>query len=848
MKIKIALLLCIFFGAYSQLVQASPAVEPDSLSIWVNGACGMCKTRIEEAALKVKGVQSASWDVETHQLSLSVDPDKFKANKLHYKIASVGHDTEVLLAPDPVYEALPACCKYRDPNNVHFQESPQGQVQGYVYESNGQGEQLPLVAANVYWAGTTTGTTTDMDGLFTIGLEKDEHMLVVSYVGYENDTMHIHEASEVEVLFSKALMLEEVKVSHRIKPTSISFSSVYNIQNIHEKELTKAACCNLSESFETNPSVDAGLTDAVTGTRKIEMLGLAGPYVQIMRENMPDVRGLSALYGLTYTPGTWIEGIQLNMGVGSVVNGYESITGQINVELRKPENSDRLFLNLYGNGDGRMEANLMTAYPINEKWSGSTMLHGNSRPFQMDRNEDSFVDHPTGNQIVALQRFKFSGDDGLQSQMGIKVVWLDQVGGQMDYDPDTPRDQQSYWGSSLNTKRLEGWAKIGKVFENKPYASMGFQLSGVIHRQDSYFGLTDYLADQQSLYSNLIYQSILGSTNHQYRTGLSFQADSYEETVGIEQYQRRELVPGAFLEYTFNHMDIFTAVAGFRADYHNIYGAFFTPRLHLRYEPVEKTVIRASLGRGQKTASIFAENMGIFATSRSIHLDQSSVDLPYGLEPEVAWSYGLNFTQGFQLGRAGSVFKLDYYHTRFTKQVVVDLDWNPQEVHFYNLDGDSWSNSFQAQLDMEPLERYDIRLAYRINDVRTTYGEELLPRPMVAKHRAFINMAYSTKELWSFDITWSWQGAKRIPSTESNPEPYRLEAYSPAFSLVNLQLGKTLFQRLELYAGIENLFGFTQKDPILASEDPFGPWFDSSLIWGPIFGRKFYGGLRFRIN
>jgi len=848
MKIKTALLLCILAGTYSQHLYGNPAAAADSVSIWVDGVCGMCKTRIEESALKVKGVQSATWDLETHQLSLSVDPEKFKANKLHYKIASVGHDTEKLLAPAPVYEALPDCCKYKDPNNVHFQESARGQVHGYVYESNEQGEQLPLVAANVYWAGTSTGTTTGEDGLFTIGLEEDMHMLVVSYVGYENDTMHIQEASEVEVLFSRALMLEEVKVSHRIKPTSISYNSAYNIQNIHEKELTKAACCNLSESFETNPSVDAGFTDAVTGTRKIEMLGLAGPYVQIMRENIPDVRGLSALYGLTYTPGTWIEGMQLNMGAGSVVNGFESITGQINVELRKPESSDRLFLNLYGNGAGRMEANIMSAYPINEQWSGSLLLHGNSRPFKMDNNDNGFVDHPTGNQVVAMSRFKYSGENGLQSQMGIKVVWVDQFGGQVDFDPSTSRDQQPYWGSNLNTKRLEGWAKIGKVFENKPYASMGFQLSGVIHRQDSYFGLTDYLADQQSLYSNLIYQSILGSTNHQYRTGISFQADSYEETVGMELYERRELVPGAFLEYTFNHMDIFSAVAGFRADFHNIYGAFLTPRLHLRYEPVAKTVIRASLGRGQKTASIFAENMGIFASSRSIYLDETSDELPYGLEPEVAWSYGLNFTRGFKLGAAESVFKLDFYHTRFSKQVVVDLDRNPQEVHFYNLNGDSWSNSFQAQLDMEPLERYDIRIAYRINDVRTTYGDDLLSRPMVAKHRAFINMAYSTRDFWSFDITWSWQGPKRIPSTESNPEAYRMESNSPAFSLVNLQLGKTLFQRLELYAGIENLFGFVQEDPILASEDPFGPWFDSSLIWGPIFGRKFYGGIRFRIN
>jgi len=848
MKTRIAVLLWFLMGAYQQDLQASPDAGADSLNIWVNGACGMCKTRIEKSALSIRGVESASWDAKSLQLTLKVDSNKFKSKKLHYRIASVGHDTKEMLAPDPVYEALPTCCKYRDPNNPHFQELRGTQVTGQVFETVKQGEKRALLAANVYWAGTVSGTITGEDGRFALPLQEESSYLVVSYVGYQNDTLFLDYPADVEVEFSNAVMLEEVKVVHRIKPTTVDFSSAYNIQNIHEKELTKAACCNLSESFETNPSVDAGLTDAVTGTRKIEMLGLAGPYVQIMRENMPDVRGLSALYGLTYTPGTWIEGIQLNMGSGSVVNGFESITGQINVELRKPENSDRLYLNLYGNNDGRMESNIMSAYRINDKWDGSILLHGNSRPFQMDQNGDGFVDHPTGNQVVAMKRFKYTGENGLHSQLGFKVVWLDRLGGQLDYDPETPQDQQAYWGSRMNTQRLEGWAKIGKIFQNKPYTSMGFQVSGVIHRQDAYFGLTDYLADQGSFYSNLIYQSILGNTNHQYRTGLSFQGDSYNETVGLELYERRELVPGAFLEYTFNHLDVFTAVAGIRADLHNLYGAFFTPRLHLRYEPREKTVFRASAGRGQKTASIFAENTGIFASSRSRILHSNSTGSPYGLEPEVAWSYGLNLAQGFRMGQAESVFKLDYFHTRFTNQVVVDLDRDPREVHFYNLEGDSWSNSLQAQLDMEPLERYDIRLAYRINDVQTTYGEELLPRPLVARHRAFVNMAYTTKDLWSFDITWSWQGAKRIPSTNSNPEPYRLEEYSPSFSQVNLQIGKTLLKRLELYAGIENLFGFVQEDPILASEDPFGPWFDSSLIWGPVFGRKFYGGLRFRIN
>jgi len=310
---------------------------------------------------------------------------------------------------------------------------------------------------------------------------------------------------------------------------------------------------------------------------------------------------------------------------------------------------------------------------------------------------------------------------------------------------------------------------------------------------------------------------------------------------------RKELVPGAFLEYTFNHLDLFTAVAGVRADYHNNFGAFVTPRLHLRYEPRPLTVFRASAGRGQKTASIFAENIGMFASSRTIIIAADGSDKPYGLDPEIAWSYGLNMAQGFKLGEGNAVFKADFYLTRFNRQIVVDFDRNPAEVLFYNLDGKSYSNSAQVQLDLEPVERFDIRMAYRFNDVKRTYGEDILPAPLTSRHRAFINMAYETAGNWSFDATWNWQGSKRIPGTESNPDPYRAAEFSPSFSLVNMQIGKSFLEKLEVYAGVENLFGFIQENPIIASEDPFGPYFDSSLIWGPIFGRKFYAGVRFRI-
>jgi outer membrane receptor for ferrienterochelin and colicin len=427
------------------------------------------------------------------------------------------------------------------------------------------------------------------------------------------------------------------------------------------------------------------------------------------------------------------------------------------------------------------------------------------------------------------------------------MTYLDNNSGQVEFDPDSPKEDQSYWGSNMLTKRMEGWAKIGKVFPDKPFTSIGFQVSGTAHTQEAFFGLRDYNANHYSTYANLIYQSILGNTNHQFRTGASFQFDQFNETVVNTEYERMETVPGMFYEYTFNHLDIFTAVAGIRGDYHNIYGAFITPRMHLRYAPLEKTVFRASAGRGQKTASIFAENIGLFASSRQIFIDNQENEKPYGLDAEIAWNMGLNFSQGLMILGREAILNLDYYHTRFTNQIVVDYDKDPGEIHFYNLTGQSYSNSLQAQADLEPITRFDVRVAYRFNDVYATYSDELLAKPFTSRHRAFINLAYATFKEWKFDFTWSWQGTKRIPGTLSNPEEYQRPDSSPGFYVVNMQVSKKWPNSLEIYVGAENLLDYKQEDPIIASDDPFGEFFDASMIWGPVFGRKLYVGLRFEI-
>jgi outer membrane receptor protein involved in Fe transport len=628
-----------------------------------------------------------------------------------------------------------------------------------------------------------------------------------------------------------------------------SHSGAIKVDNIGEKELLKAACCNLSESFETSPSVDVSFTDAVTGTRQIEMLGLAGPYTQITRENMPDVRGLASLYGLTFTPGTWISSIQLNKGTGSVINGFESIAGQINVELQKPEDSDKLYLNVYANQAGRVEANANLAFKINDKWATGVLLHAKSNSIKQDRNEDGFLDMPIGQTYIALNRWKYSGENGLRFQLGLKATYVEQVGGQVDFNPITDAGSTNYWGMENKTNRYEAWLKIGKVYADKPWRSVGFQLSGLLQDQKNYFGLTKYDGRQEGAYANLIYQSIIGNTDHVIRLGASFQYDNYQEELDSINYDHLEVVQGVFGEYTYFINDQVSMVAGLRGDYHNSYEFFVTPRFHIRYAPQPTTVIRASAGRGQRTAIIIAENLGLLASSREwMIVGETNPNLPYGLEAEVAWNFGANVSQDFELFYREGVISADFYYTTFENQIVVDRDYSARELRFYNLDGKSFSQSFQIQLDYELIKRLDLRLAYRWYDVQTTYSGTLLSKPFVSSDRAFINLAYQTRNYWSFDFTLNWQGAKRIPSTAENPSEYQLAGRSPSFFIANMQVSKNWNKKFEVYAGVENLFNFRQEDPIVASSEPFSEYFDASLIWGPIFGRNIYAGLRFYIR
>ncbi len=865
MKIKYYFIFLFLTGYSIRLLAQDTNQSPFTIiSFKVFGACEQCKDRIE-TTLKIKGVKNANWNVDTKQLALEYNPAVISLEKIENKIVAVGHDLVNKKAKNVIYKALPSCCHYRELvpeintaasvdsiknivapinfNNASF-------IKGIVLQETNTGKLNPLFNASVYWLGTNTGVFTDSVGVFSISPNTNSSKLVISYVGYKSDTIDIASNNELKIFLASKKQLSEITVFSKQKTAYFSPLATIRTEVMTGGELLKAACCNLSESFETNPSVDVSYNDAVTGSKQIQLLGLSGNYTQLTVENLPGPRGLATPLGLNSIAGPWIESIQLTKGVGSVANGFESIAGQINVELKKPENAEQLLANIYVNELGKTDLNINLSTKLSSKWSSGLLLHedflNNS---QLDFNKDGFRDLPTGNQFSLVNRYKYDNSKGLLSQFGIIIFKDDRVGGQTSFNEKTDINSTIKYGLGINTQRYEAFGKIGYVFPQQKYKSIGLQLAAIDYTQNSYFGFTNYNSKQQSFYSNLIYQSIINSTIHKFRTGLSVQYDHYNEDVKLLNYNRKELVAGGFFEYTFTPSENFSAVAGIRADNNNLYGAFLTPRLNLRYEPIKGTIIRTSAGRGQRTATIFAENNSVFVSARQVNIISNNTNNAYGLNPEVSWNKGISIEQQFKLFQNNATLSFDYFRNDFTNQVVVDLE-NAREVKFYNLLGKSYSNSFQVELTSQLVSKIDVRLAYRYFDVKQTYSGQLLDKPFVAKNRAFLSLDYATTNGWKINYTITYNGKKRLPNTNANPAAFQLPTYSPDYFLMNMQVTKKFNKKMPIegYIGIENATNYFQQNAIISAAQPFSQYFDASMIWGPISGRMLYFGWRLKIK
>ena len=716
-------------------------------------------------------------------------------------------------------------------------------MNGVVYERI-SGRQVAVPFANVYWLGTTMATQSDENGKFLLQKFSDVGVLqlVVSSVGYRSDTIRIAEGVNVieVVLAQNVKELQEFTIRERQYSTYISKIEHNKSEVISSDGLCRLACCNLAESFENSATIDVGYSDAVSGARQIQMLGLSGIYSQLMLENIPFIKGLSSPFGLNYVPGSFMQSIQIAKGVSSVVNGYESMTGQINLEFRKPKNADRLFVNAFFSSELKSELNVVTAHVLNERWSTMFLVHGSLFGSEFDHiGHDGFMDYPKQRQINLVNRWSYEGEK-LGSISMISYVNESRTGGQMGFDRGL--NPNGLYGIGIDNQRLQFTTKNGYMIREGN--SIALQLSGIYFEQDAFYGHNLYDGKEGNLYANLIYENNFAG-NNVLSAGASFQLNDVKECFINQVFSgdstlnvvRTEVVPGVFAQYSGELSEKFSFIAGMRYDYNSIYGGLFTPRLHLKWNAKEDFTLRASAGKGYRSASILAENFGYMASSKRFITDAD-------LKMEDAWNYGFNFVQDFKIGdeRRGT-FTMDFYRTEFLNQVVVDLERNVREIHFYNLDGKSFSNSVQADLSGEVLKGFNVTLAGRYNDVKQTINGVLVEKPYVSKWKSLLVLSYATRyDKWIFDLTTQWNGACRVPETSIAES-----RYSNAYLFMLGQITRK-FKYIDVYGGCENITNYVQANPIIAAGNPFGSDFDASVIYAPMMGRLFYIGLRWSVQ
>ena len=780
-------------------------------------------------------------------------------------------------------------------------------LQGIVYDDQGE----PLAGANIWWAETTVGTTTNADGFFEIEPIRQTKLLVTSFLGYRNDTTRVKDRKPLAiVLIPDDQQLDEVTIEARRQSVIKSRFSAFDVESFGQGELCRAACCNLSESFETSASVDVSYADAATGAKQIKLLGLSGTYVQLLTENTPAVRGLAQSFGLEYIPGSWMDAVQISKGTSSVINGYEAITGQINVEYLKPHTQSPLAVNVMLNKELYTEANLTGGWMIplpNDPMLGSmatsVLAHYQEGAFPMDDNHDGVLDMPLNRNLNLLNRWRYKNDN-YTFMFLVRGLHDERHGGQRSTHSSAlgAVPPSSPYLIDLRTDRIDGFMKNGIVFDEESGMSLGIIVAGSYHDQDNHYGRTTWRASQANAYLNAIFENTwtnepsttnnastldnastmhgrsLQALSHKLSAGLSLNYDQYWETLtpytphptpSTINFDRRELTPGIFAEYTLTYGEQLSLIAGLRGDYSTRYGLFATPRLNIRYAPFEWWTLRGSVGLGYRSPNIIADNAGLLASTRTFTINAQS--------QERSMNAGLTTVFDIPIGKRNLQISAEYYFTNFFDGVLVDLDGSPNAVTFYNLSdipgARSLSHTAQIEASMEVLRGWTITAAFRYNDVRqTTFNAatnnfELREKALQNKFKGLITMSYVTPlKKWQFDVTAQFNGYGRMPDGFNHTQytihhtPYTQyferngNLYHKWYPQLLAQVTK-YWRTCSLYLGAENMTNFTQDHPIAGTYNETGQVildysapFDASMVWAPTTGWKIYLGFRWALD
>ena len=767
---------------------------------------------------------------------------------------------------------------------------------GTVLDDKGE----PLVGANVYWAGTTVGVATDLDGRFQLEPVKSTNLLVTSFMGFHNDTTAVTAHSELTIVLVSDLLLEDVDIVERKMAVLRSRISPLTTETLTGEALCMAACCNLSESFETSASVDVAYSDAATGAKQIRLLGLSGTYVQLLTENTPNIRGLAQSFGMEYIPGPWMEAIQVSKGTSSVLNGYEAIAGQINVEYLKPQKQDPIALNAMISTETHAEVNATGGWNLNDKVSTGILFHAQNMSLELDHNHDGFLDMPKNTNVNLLNRWYVKTGD-YTGQFLVRGLYDRRIGGQTQEASSLSPFASSPYKIDLNTWRVDGFMKNGYVFDAELGTSIGIITAASYHNQRNTYGPRHWNAAHTNAYLNAIFQTSFDDSatdlwddhSHMLSTGLSLNYDGYDEVLSLPQginqntylFDLWEVTPGIFAEYTYTYKDKVTLLVGIREDYSTRYGFFTTPRMNLRYAPFDWWTVRGSIGLGYRSPNAIADNAAYLASNRMYYAYDRVSDNGYGimdgiLAQERSMNTGVSTVFYIPMGKRELQLSGEYYYTKFLDGVIADMDRNLHGITLYNMHdvegAQYFSHNWQVEANMEILRGWSMTAAFRYTDVKqTTFNTaanefQLRDKPLQNKFKGIITTSYQTPlKTWQFDLTAQFNGEGRMPDGFVIPEgsnQYTMHngyIYHKWYPQLLGQVTK-FFRTWSIYLGAENITNFTQDNPIKGERlevrgerleakgggfvDPYSANYDASMIWAPIHGWKLYLGFRWALE
>lgn len=707
-----------------------------------------------------------------------------------------------------------------------------------------------LVGASIFWMNSSVGVTTDEEGNFEISsLSAHDKRLLVSYLGYLTDTISVAESSYIDVIMIESNELTEVVVKGQRDGIVISNINPVKTEQITQTELKRAACCDLAGCFDTQSTVQAHTTNVITNSKELRILGLSGVYNQVLINGLPTIQGLSYTYGISSFPGTVVDNIFISKGANSVLQGFESISGQINVQTRNGDQADKLMLNLYINSFQEKHLNANLAFKMGN-WSSLTALHMVQPANIIDRDKDQFIDLPLLTRYSASNTWKYrdAGEWGWNSKIGVRFFNENRVGGQVSFDPKTDLGGSTSYGQTVKINQPEIWTKTGFRFDD--VHNIVFSAAIFHNGQNSYFGTVKYDAQQTNFYGKFQYE--YNYSDHDFKTGISLRYMDLTEDISFTEanplrtyngiYEKKEVIPGLLAENTMRFFnDKLTWIAGARVDQHNIFGAYLTPRTLLKYDFSPLTVVRANIGTGWRTTNLFSENINLLVSSRDILIQEE-------LRPEQAINYGINVIQKYDLDAASGYFSFDFYRTSFQNQIFPDYDTDPSLVIINNYEGISIANGFQGEANLKFREQFDVKIGYNYLDVFREDEEQKQVLPFNSKHRLLGTFSYKPlSNKYHFDLNAHWFGKQRLPNTVANPAEFRRPDFSEAYTIVSAQFTYN-FKKMEVYAGCENIFDFRQERPIISWQDPFSQYFDTNSVWGPTRGREFYVGLRYYLK